>query len=1056
MVITLDTIRQRYAGTNKSNKAPAMDLVVDRYSTAPKPELTPEPGGGVKLDIKNAPPDFLSQTSASTPKTITSDAGVGIFSKLLTGFAQGVPRSLIGYGKTIGNIANTAGLSSVPKSNSTQVKEEMAKILLGEEDIRSLEGQSEDTTKTLTKLGLSSSTANLLGPLAVAGFTAADLVTGGGKKEVVEQTAKRFLGEGGVEIISKLAGKFDNGVIDAFELSKQLRHEFPHIQPGIIDDYAHRIGGLKENGVSVKDALMKTLTEEYSKLGPPPGTTGIDELIGPQGSKEQKFAQTLKESPRTRPEVKAQLQSLYDPTTNPATLKRAQDLIESDPSEASFLAKNYSTIIKNKDADDAAVQNTISQLLIRKAQDENRIGDAVDLADILATRKRLQGQGIQVATIWNRLGPDGILTYAQKVIREFNSSSGKQLTLTDDLAKELVADTKRIATIADPEDKAVETFMMMKKITDLFPSSFAQKLSTYQTMAQLLNPKTFIRNIGGNTGFAALENISDVFAAALDTPLSLITGKRSTALPDIFTQAKGFKEGLRQGIRDSLSGIDTLGIRTQFELPKTAVFKGRVGKAAETLLNLSLRAPDRAFFQSAYDGSIYKQLKAAGLSEPTEAMKEVAFHDGLYRTFQDDTALSYAFSGLKSALNLGKEFGVGDVVLKYPRTPANLLNRGLAYSPAGFMRTVYLASKPLMGKTFDQKAFVESFGRALVGSGGLVGTGALLHRLGIITGKKEEDKDISAVQQETGLGQYRINISALKRFALSGMDVEAAKLQPGDTLVSYDWFQPAAMPISIGANLNEGLTGNGKSLITTTMESLTSGIDTLAEQPLISNLTRLLKYGDASDAVLKTSQQIPQTFIPTLLNQVRQLTDNNKRNVYDPNTINYAYNLAKNKIPGASRTIQPLVGPFGANQEIYQGKTNNLFNVFFNPAFVSKYKPSPEAKLVLDLFEQTGEVKQAPRIVSTSQKINGENIKLSPTQMVATQRFVGSVTRTAFYSLAQNQEFKKMPAEEQVKFMQSVLTDIGSAAKIIILGNRPNQMNSRVRQIIQGYSRQGQ
>ena len=100
------------------------------------------------------------------------------------------------------------------------------------------------------------------------------------------------------------------------------------------------------------------------------------------------------------------------------------------------------------------------------------------------------------------------------------------------------------------------------------------------------------------------------------------------------------------------------------------------------------------------------------VTEPTEAMKEIAHHDGLYRTFQDDNALSAFFQGFKRLLNdpvytMGfaknrpmREFGAGDFIIKYPRTPANLLARGLEYSPAGLLKTLWEASRPLMGREF--------------------------------------------------------------------------------------------------------------------------------------------------------------------------------------------------------------------------------------------------------------------------------------------------------------------------------------------------------------------
>ena len=45
-------------------------------------------------------------------------------------------------------------------------------------------------------------------------------------------------------------------------------------------------------------------------------------------------------------------------------------------------------------------------------------------------------------------------------------------------------------------------------------------------MLQLLNPKTAIRNIGGNLGFAALENIKDAILTYLEMEREELKGAK--------------------------------------------------------------------------------------------------------------------------------------------------------------------------------------------------------------------------------------------------------------------------------------------------------------------------------------------------------------------------------------------------------------------------------------------------------------------------------------------------------------------------------------------------
>ena len=967
--------------------------------------------------------DFIRETPASTAKVLTRTAN------LAKDILQGTARVGGSVGVTASNLLTGSQIREIkPPDEIKNFEDSFYSVLFGNDALESIGTRIEKAPSRAKEFGF------------------------GLDKIVTPQSAPVF-----IPLLTALdftgAGK---GVSKIPEALKGLAAEARKFKSA--DEF---VKAINKTGVELPIEVDK-LSDFYNMAvkNPPPINPikfGDSEFTT---GRERGFITTMKESPGTSPEVKAKIASNYNPITNKQTLDTAKNLITTNKDEAYRLARAL-------DEAPTAESNAVAQLLIQDAQNAGRWNEAIDLVNTTAERATKQGQAIQALSIWNRLTPEGILRHTQSVVNKINKElpANKQIKISDELAKDVVTRARKIEKMADGEDKAVATAEMLAKINELYPVTIGKKIATVQTLVQLLNPKTLIRNIGGNTGFSAIENVKDVFAAGLDSPLSLITGKRSTALPSINVQAKGFKEGLRIGVRDALLGVDTMGVPSQFDIPNTPVFKGVVGKSAEKLLNVALRAPDRAMYKAAYDGSIYKQMiadsKTTGkmLEEPTEAMKEVAHLEGLYRTFQDYNTVSTALTGLKKVLNLGKDFGLGDIILKYPKTPGSLIARGIDYSPAGFFNSMFQVVRPLAGKEFNQKEFVESFSRAFVGTSGLVGSGALMHRLGIITGKREKDKDISAVQQATGLGQYKINASALKRFVYSGFDPEAAKLQKGDKLYTYDWFQPLAIGISMGANLDETHQNNERTgekalgIAGTLIEGVASGADTIGEQPLLKNITRVLEFGGGiSEALLTVIKQIPASFMPTFLNQVNQFVDNRSKNTYDPNIIHEAFNLAKKRVPGLSDDLQPNVDVFGKPKETYQNGSNNLFNVFFNPAFKTVYQPTPEAQLVLDLFNETGEVKQSPRVQGKTVSVNGKNMKIGPKQMVAMQQFTGTITRWYFNQLAQNDDFKKLSNEDKIKHMSNVLSDVGSAAKIVVLGDRPKKNPGyRVQIIIANY-----
>lgn len=755
------------------------------------------------------------------------------------------------------------------------------------------------------------------------------------------------------------------------------------------------------------------------------------------GADMRSFTQQVLDNPNIPELQKAKLQGLYTARNTQDASIKAKNLVNEEPDLAHYIAKNLDV------NDDRGA--FISQELIKKLQSEGNYETAIDLANDLAVKMTQAGRFGQAASIYSKLTPDGILRFAMREVNKYNQISGKRIKMTPEKAQKLQDMAAKLDGMAEGYEKQVATSKMLKEIHSMFPASWARKIATLQTMAQLLNPKTMIRNIGGNTMFMGVENISQTVATPLDKALSLITGKRTTALPSARTQVKSGLEGLVQGAKEAWAGINT-GATTQFELNDIPAFRGAILGTLERTMGVSLRGPDRAAFKAAFDDSIRGSLKANKTNIATSEMIEQATHAGLYRTFQDENVVSNFFVGMKRTLNRvgitgadGGRFGLGDLILKYPKTPGNLLARGIDYSPLGFTKTVFEATKPLLtGKPFNQKEFVDSFSRALVGSSGLVGTGIVLGSLGIITESPNKDKDVRGLQKTVGQGAYQINVSALKRFVLSGLNKDAAKLRKGDTLVSYDWAQPMAIPVSMGAAIaNKSSSGETAGA---TVDALTGGVETLAEQPLVSGVQRFFGgYDPVQSFVVDPLKSMPASFVPTLSNQIRQLSNNTSRNSYEPDAKEHALNMVKGKIPGLAGTLPERRTIFGDVQEQYQDGSNTPFNVFLNPSFVSKYKPTPEASEVIRLEKATGEAGHIPRVAAKTIKKNGETIELTGKEIARYQEIIGKKSKVLLKYLIVSPEYRALSEEEKSGAIQAQLTKINASAKAEILAGRATQ-----------------
>lgn len=774
----------------------------------------------------------------------------------------------------------------------------------------------------------------------------------------------------------------------------------------------------------------------------------------------RKFIQTVKDSEKTAPEVAKKVESLYDPITNKETLAAAQDYVANDINAAINLIEGA--------GQPDAFSNTVAIVLIDKAQAEGRFADAIRYVEITAEKQTELGQAIQALSMYNRLTPEGILQAAHKAIRKAreNITQKEKLTnfeklakmlktekekevlakkmgiphLTEEMAKILRGHAEKIQGMPEGRDKAIETALLLKEITDLIPRSLGQKISMIQTMAQLLNPKTMIRNILGNVGFQVAENIADTFGVALDVATSLITGKRTVHLPRPIVQVKGLAQGMKEGTEEALLGISLKASQSKFSLPRNGVFDTGVLGALEKTLRITLSATDRAFYQAAFNQSLRDQTQFAGVDEPTPEMIERAHQLGLYRTFQDDNAVSNFFVSFKKLLNFKKPFGLGDIVIKYPKTPANILARGIEYSPFNFLRTAWKLAEPLFGREFNQDDFVRSAARSLTGSVLLVGTGALLAAVGVITGKRSKDRDVNAIREASGVLNYQINIDALKRFVASGYDPGAAKLREDDLLATYDWLLPGSIGMALGANLVISPKESVVDKVLNLGDRILVASETLQEQPLVQGMRTLTSKQNIGEGLSSVVKGLPASFVPTLLNQVRQIADNTARNTRDPNYFKEAYNKAIMRVPGLSGQLPARVTVLGEEKQMYQLGSNNPFNVFLNPAFVTRYKPDPVSKMVLDIWESTGETIQFPRVVKASLKIGTDpQFELTADQYTEYQKYVGNKTNILFTILSENKKFIKLDDEVKARMLQKYLTNINTAAKIEIFGYRPKR-----------------
>jgi len=579
-----------------------------------------------------------------------------------------------------------------------------------------------------------------------------------------------------------------------------------------------------------------------------------------------------------------------------------------------------------------------------------------------------------------------------------------------------------------------------------------RQVSTAQTIAHLLNPKTNVRNIFGNELFFRIERLNKYLATPFDWGRTKLTGGERTVTFSTGGQG-GYWTALMRGMGHGWKGTNPGALTTQFDLEmKGPSFRGKYNPLTymEKAMGATLRGFDYAAYIRAKNQTVGEMAVLTALNrgqKPTQEFVDTFIENvdervlaladayGRYVTFQDENFISKSFSELKKILNVHQDFGLGDLVLKYPKTPANLLARALEYSPAGITRSLYILSEPAWKNVEkNPREATLALSRAIVGTGiGAVGVHLVLK--GVLTGDDDKDWDVEQFRREqTGEGPYQVNLSALKRWVLSGFNDDSIKKRRGDVLYTYDWMQPIAISLGIGAQLGVGIKEGDVSttdILQTLPSAIATGTETIFEQPLLSGVRDLFGGRKVTESLGRILVGMPSSFVPTFTNQLRQYTGDNKGRIsHDPNPLQKALNRALYKLPYFYKDLPVAFKSLGEDmpREVYQNGRNDLWSVFFSPGFVSEFQPNEAAMAIIRPYDEALERGQFPRHIPYRFRFdsarfkrrhhlkNGLTIELEPEDIARIQRvYAGFVT--AEMKKLTRRDLTRMTPTEQAKWL---------------------------------------
>ena len=773
----------------------------------------------------------------------------------------------------------------------------------------------------------------------------------------------------------------------------------------------------------------------------------------------------------------------YRQLTNASTIKKANETLNST-SDLWELKDKYTKLLNEQDASSVVIGYELTKRFI----DEGRQDIAVDVLDDLSKSLSRAGQFTQAAYITAlRNDPIAVLYAMNKEINKINEAGAKKFKDWQDF-KLTDEEVSALNNVAPGDTKAIQdiTDSIYSRIAAEHPHTKWEKFYDVTKTFMLFNPRTHIRNIAANAISQPVRSATDRVKAALEIGYqlfdknygrtsSLVGGNKTTdkIANDIFENAvrsnlesnggKYEESGLSRVQRESplwkdnkLIGEQTNKVTQELAKKTTNVLNAldRVtggylnektgivdsmkdfsenqvtGSTLENLRRFNYlllgEIEDTPFVKQNFVNSLSNYLAAKNITSiddvPQEAIN-LAYDEALKATFKDDNALSNTLSTLKK--KMGK---VGDVILPFTKTPANLAMRGFEYSPAGFVKTfndfanTKKANKGTMTNA-DISRFLGDLSKNITGSG-MILLGYSLAKSGIITGGYSENENERNWQKLKGYQPNAFHI--------------------GNKYYTYDWAQPSSIPLIIGTAIYEGMNKMEKEEASE-YEALTQGAKSLGQglinasdawfnlSPLqsVSNILgggENASYGNTSPAtnILKTLAEYPQTLIPSVSGATARTNDTTIRNTYDSTSYANTYvNKMKSKIPGLSKTLPASYDVWGRERK--RGTDEDAFvSQFINPGTFGYYNDadSDVDNYIDGLYESIKgnenlkDTQVLPRQASNKVTINGEEKKLNNVEYSLRQKTLGEKQKElvrAFSKVADG-----LTPEEQAKALDKI------------------------------------
>lgn len=800
--------------------------------------------------------------------------------------------------------------------------------------------------------------------------------------------------------------------------------------PDVYDLLGSGSANLPENAVGANKAgpwaLFQASRSEFFPEGANAARPVDVPTTDPQGRRIRKTASTAMGAKAIPDEVVGDIQNMvlrgelsYNRRSDRASVDRAVRTIEEKGYQRA-LEEFSAQVRKGVVSKDIA---TLGQQLLINAANAGDGKATAELLSLYAQMETTAGQAVQAASILRKLAPSDQLYAAKRVVSELEKTIQKNYK---DL--EITIDPSLIEEFNQQTDQAGRDAVLDKiyqNVADQVPAKWKDKWNAWRYMAMLFNPRTHIRNIVGNVGFQPLRWTKDRVAATIEAGVSKISGGRLGRTKSFAANPALYKAAWADwsNVRDVLSGNKYDDIRTEIN-SRRRIFRTAPLEAGRKINSWALEAEDAIFKRITYADALAGYLQSNGVTaeqmrnntvdaQILSRARDYAGREALKATYQDRNKVSDKVVQIARALG-----PAGEAVLPFKRTPANILVRGMEYSPAGLAKAlIYDLIQVKRGKLTGAEA-IDHIASGLTGSG-LMALGSYLFAQGIVTSGGGDDEGQDALNNLRGVQNYALNL-------------------PGGGNITLDWLAPEALPFFMGVELMDsmGQGGNTAESISTALKSISDPMLELSMLQSLNDVIDSVSFSENKLGALVSSALVSYFTqpIPTFGGQIERsaedvrMTTYTDKNLRLPTDLQYAIGRVSARIPGWDYQQMPYIDAWGREDSsgpLWLRMANN----FLNPAYTSNKQVTPVDEEIQRIYDQTGDASVVPQRPERYITVDGERIDLSKEkyEQYATKR--GQMQFEMLGNIIDNPTYRSMSDTDKAFVIDSVYEYADKATK---------------------------